>query len=67
MNPIDKYFLPNDVTRCSGVQTGEGWRNGCDRCLRRIAGPASEMTPYMEPPALDSLGECRYLIDLVYR
>ena len=67
MNPIDKYFLPNDVTRCSGVQTGEGWRNGCDRCLRRIAGPASEMTLYMEPPALDSLGECRYLIDLVYR
>ena len=31
-------FLPNDVERCAGVGSDEGgWRDGCERCLRRLA------------------------------
>lgn len=62
MNPIHKYFIHNDVTRCDGVRVEEKWRNGCERCLRRIAGPASTMTSRMYPPPLDTLGDCWYLI-----
>jgi hypothetical protein len=33
----ERYFLPNDVARCAGVYEEGEWREGCERCLRRLA------------------------------
>jgi hypothetical protein len=52
-------YLPPDIARCPGVgypdeDTGEmGWREGCERCLRRLA-PAPEGVDVMQmqPPEL---------------
>lgn len=39
--------LPNDVARCAGVgDDAEGWREGCEDCLRRTdPGTGYYMTP----------------------
>lgn len=53
--------LPHDVTRCRGIGSDEeGWREGCDVCLRRLA-DKDNMNWYMEPPAI-IVFECEYLI-----
>lgn len=42
--------LPDDVARCPGVGSdAEGWREGCDTCLRRLS-PPGEWSPWIEPP-----------------
>lgn len=44
--------LPNDIERCPGVGSdAEGWRDGCDDCLRRTA-PRPDTVWVMEPPAI---------------
>ena len=48
--------LLNDVARCAGVGSDvEGWREGCEDCMRRTS-PAGEWTPWMEPPAIMRFG-----------
>lgn len=54
--------LPNDVARCDGVGSdGEGWREGCETCLRRTA-PRPERVWMMGPPAIIAFW-CEYLIE----
>ena len=46
--------LPLDVERCAGVGSdAEGWREGCDDCLRRTCRPddASRLV-WMQPPLI---------------
>lgn len=43
-------LLPDDVARCAGVgNDAEGWREGCESCLRRLAGGRVHMQP---PPII---------------
>jgi hypothetical protein len=54
--------LPNDIARCNGVQYAEGdWREGCEKCLRRIA-PSGDRVVMMEPPAIITFW-CEFLIE----
>ena len=54
--------LPNDIARCEGVGSDEeGWREGCETCLRRTANRDTS-GPWMEPPAIIAF-ECEYLIE----
>lgn len=53
--------LPDDVSRCSGYRDADGWREGCETCLRRTS-PAGERSPWIEPPAL-IVFECEFLIE----
>jgi len=43
-------WLPDDVARCAGVGSdAEGWREGCDTCLRRLS-PGGRV--HMQPPPI---------------
>jgi hypothetical protein len=54
--------LHNDTARCNGVGNDkDGWREGCERCLRRIA-PRLKYCLMMEPPPI-VVFECDYLIE----
>ena len=54
-------MLPNDIARCQGVGSDEeGWREGCDDCLRRTSKGREEYQVYMEPPVIIAFWcECR--------
>lgn len=53
--------LPNDFARCDGVgDDEEGWREGCETCLRRTA-PRPEITIMIDPPEIIAF-ECESLI-----
>jgi hypothetical protein len=55
--------LPADITRCAGSGSDtEGWRNGCEDCLRRTA-PATDhpRVSYMAPPVIISFDCPHYL------
>lgn len=55
--------LLNDVSRCPGVGSDEeGWREGCDDCLRRTDKATSEYVWYMMPPPIIAF-ECESRID----
>lgn len=55
--------LPNDVARCSGVgDEEEGWRKGCDVCLRRLSKSDGEHVLHIQPPPI-IVFECEYLIE----
>ena len=63
------HYLPADIARCPGVgypddevPGGIDWREGCERCLRRLAPGHSMWTPMIEPPAI-IVFECEYLIE----
>ena len=57
-----KAKLPNDIARCDGVgDDAEGWREGCETCLRRTA-ERNDFTVMMEPPAIIAFW-CEYLIE----
>lgn len=44
--------LANDVARCDGDgNDSEGWREGCESCLRRTA-PRPERVIMMDPPPI---------------
>jgi len=56
--------LPNDIARCDGVGSDdpeEGWRDGCETCLRRTSTRA-ERSIIMEPPPIIAF-ECEFLIE----
>lgn len=55
-------WLPNDVARCAGYGSdAEGWREGCETCLRRTA-PRDVDGPNMAPPLIIAF-ECEHLIE----
>ena len=57
-----KKWLPNDYSRCNGVGSDEeGWREGCERCLRRTA-EMPERCNMMTPPPIIAF-ECEWLIE----
>ena len=51
---MSRYSLPADVARCAGFGSdADGWREGCDDCLRRQAPPVDlERALRMSPPAV---------------
>lgn len=54
--------LPDDIPRCNGVGSdSEGWREGCETCLRRTA-PRTEPCWMIAPPPIIAF-ECEYLIE----
>ena len=53
--------LPSDLARCPGVGSDtDGWREGCERCLRRIAPGVWRV--HMAPPPIIVFW-CEYLIE----
>jgi hypothetical protein len=52
--------LPKYVARCDGHYT-DGWREGCEHCLRRIA-PRPERVVMISPPPIIAF-ECENLIE----
>ena len=55
--------ITNDVARCAGEGSdAEGWREGCEKCLRRTAQSVSEVSAWMIPPAIIAF-ECEFLIE----
>jgi hypothetical protein len=55
--------LPDDVARCCGVGSeGEGWRDGCEVCLRRLATGGGDYVVHMEPPPIIAF-QCEFLIE----
>ena len=55
--------LPNDIARCAGVGSDEeGWREGCEECLRRTDPGTGDQVNYMEPPLIIAFW-CEYLIE----
>ena len=62
--PVEKKpsSLPDDVARCAGVgDDAEGWREGCDDCLRRMAVLPKGLASWVEPPAIIAF-ECEFRI-----
>ena len=54
--------LPNDIARCAGVGSDEeGWREGCENCLRRTA-PRKGIGPWIAPPPIIAFW-CEYHIE----
>ena len=55
--------LSNDIARCNGVGSDEeGFREGCDDCLRRTDKSTSDMQVYMTPPPIIAFW-CEFLIN----
>ncbi len=56
--------LPADVARCPGVGSdSEGWREGCEHCLRRTSPPVDhDRVLLIMPPAI-IVFECEHLIE----
>jgi hypothetical protein len=55
-------WLPNDVARCNGYGSdAEGWREGCENCLRRTA-PRPGVYSLIPPPPIIAF-ECEFLIE----
>lgn len=55
--------LPFDFARCEGVGNDvEGWREGCDICLRRTSPGREQYQSYMVPEPIIAF-ECVYLIE----
>ena len=63
-NDQSRHRLADDVARCNGVGSDdpeEGWREGCETCLRRTA-PRPERCWMMAPPPIIAF-ECEFLIE----
>jgi hypothetical protein len=52
--------LPADVARCSGYLTADGWREGCEDCLRRTSPPVNPDRVVMMAPPPVIVRECEY-------
>lgn len=53
-------WLPADVARCPGVgNNADGWRKGCETCLRRLA-PGGRV--HMQPPPIIAFW-CDYQVE----
>ena len=58
-------MLAYDIARCKGEGSEEeGWREGCDDCLRRTEAGSEHWQAYMQPPAI-VVFECEYRIATV--
>lgn len=45
--------LPDDIARCTGVGSDEdGWRDGCEHCLRRTSPVTGWFGTHIEPPTV---------------
>ena len=56
--------LPDDAVRCAGVGSDiDGWRDGCDVCLRRLSPATRDFVSYIAPPPIIEF-QCEYLIDV---
>lgn len=54
--------LPFNIDRCKGVGSPEeGWREGCDICLRRLSLGDGDNQKYIQPPEI-IVFECEHLI-----
>ena len=53
--------LPHDIARCQGVQHDGRWREGCERCLRRLD-KGAKIQWMIDPPEVIGF-ECEYLIE----
>jgi len=54
--------LPYDMARCNGYGNDEeGWREGCEDCLRR-ADQGGEPQWFIQPPPIITF-QCEYLIE----
>lgn len=59
---MEQKQLPNDIARCAGIGSEEeGWREGCDICLRRLSPGDESHQNYLEPPWIVAF-ECEYLL-----
>jgi len=55
--------LPNDIARCAGAGSDEeGWREGCEDCMRRTEPGDCGYTFWMAPPPIIAF-ECEYRIE----
>ena len=55
--------LPYDIARCPGVGSdAEGWREGCETCLRRTSPTDPFSGVWMEPPLI-VVFECEFRIE----
>lgn len=55
-------WLPNDDGRCNGYRSDEdGWREGCETCLRRTA-PRPAVYRLIPPPPIIAF-QCPRLIE----
>ena len=55
-------WLPDNEARCKGYGSdADGWREGCETCLRRTA-PRPEIYLLMFPPPIIAF-ECEFLIE----
>ena len=55
--------LPHDIARCRGVgNDAEGWREGCEDCLRRTDAGSPDRQAYITPPAI-IVFECEYRLE----
>lgn len=55
--------LPADIARCRGVgDDTEGWREGCDDCLRRTEPGSPDRQAYIVAPAI-IVFECEYRLE----
>jgi len=55
--------LPYDIARCSGSGSDEeGWREGCETCLRRTSKGNPFGQWHILPPPIIAF-ECEYLIE----
>ena len=61
---MTRRVLAADVARCPGVGSDdEGWREGCETCMRRTSPPANpDRVVMMSPPAIIAFF-CEYLIE----
>ena len=59
-------FLPADVARCRGIFDDDDdeiyWRDGCERCARRLAPANGDRVVNIEPPLIIAF-ECEFLIE----
>lgn len=56
--------LPSDVARCQGVGSdAEGWREGCETCLRRTSPPADPSRVLRMTPPVLVVFFCEFLIE----
>ncbi len=54
--------LLNDIARCAGVGSeSEGWREGCEDCLRRTSPADGDWVSNMAPPPIIAF-ECEFRI-----
>ena len=56
-------MLPNDIARCAGIgDDTEGWREGCEDCMRRTAESNNDVNCWIVAPAIIAFS-CEFMIE----